>query len=451
MNIPRLTFAGSGSGVGKTTIVTGIMYALSKNGYDVQPFKVGPDYIDCGYHTQATKNPSRNIDSYLMDEETIKEIFTRNLKDISIIEGVRGLYEGISIENEIGSTAHISKILNSPVILIVNARSITKSAAAMVIGFKNLDPNIEIKGVIVNNISNDLHKKKVVSAIESLAKEEVLGAIPKDDRMKIGQRHLGLRLPHEDTDLIGTLEDLRAVVEENVNLDRIVEIASSAKNIPKTKEGLFKKKSEKKVKIGIAYDNAFNFYYADSLDLLRLYGCEIKYFSPINDKKLPDDIDGLYLGGGYPEVFAEDLSKNRTIMKEINQKASEGMPVYAECGGLVYLSKNFGDYKMVGFFPCSVKMTKRHVRLTMCKIIKKTIIGDEGVKLRGHEFHYTTLDDIPKDLCFGYKMLRGDGIDGKHDGIIQNNTLASYNHLHFASDTDVVKSLVDSFNMYRRS
>ena len=450
MNIPRLIFSGSGSAVGKTAISTGIMYALSKKGYDVQPFKVGPDYIDCGYHEKATKNPSRTLDSFLMGKDTIAEIFTRNTKDISLIEGVRGLYEGISIEDEIGSTAHISKILHTPVILIVNVRSITKSAAAIVTGFKSFDPDVKIRGVILNNISGSSHRQKVVRAVEDLSDTEVLGAIPKDDRMKIEQRHLGLHLPHENQDLDATLDGIRAVIEENVNLDRIVEIANSSWDFPKTKERLYKKRGENKAKIGIAYDKAFNFYYADSLDLLRLHGCELHFFSPLNDKELPDDIDGLYIGGGYPEVFAEELSNNHGIMKQINRAANDDMPIYAECGGLIYLSKKFEGNKMVGFLPCSAKMSKRHLRFTICKTIRRTMVGKRGTTLKGHEFHYTELEDIPGDTCFSYEMIRGDGIDGKYDGIIQNSTLSSYNHLHFATDLDVVESLVNSYERYRK-
>ncbi|MDY6965534.1 MAG: cobyrinate a,c-diamide synthase [Halobacteriota archaeon] len=449
MKIPRLILAGSGSAIGKTTISSGIMHALVKRGYDVQPFKVGPDYIDPGYHTSATGNFSRNLDSFLMDEDTIAEIFTRNVRDISIIEGVRGLYEGISVEDEIGSTAHISKILRSPVILIVNVKSITKSAAAIVLGFKELDPEINIAGVIVNNVRNRSHKDKVTSAIENLG-VEVLGAIPVDERMKISHRHLGLYLPHEDENLSDTLKNLRDVVEENVDLDRMIEIADSAEDLPQVEENIFKKRNEDRLNVAIAYDKAFNFYYSDSLDLLRLHGCNLKFFSPLQDKSLPEDIDGLYLGGGYPEVFAEELSNNKSIMREIYKLAGDGMPVYAECGGLVYLSKSFKDSQLVGFLPCAIKMAGRHISFTICRTVRASIVGDKNRTLKGHEFHYTTLEEIPDDMSFGYEMLRGDGIDTKRDGIIQNNTFASYTHLHFASNGRVVESLVKSFEEYGR-
>jgi len=450
MKIPRFILAGSGSAVGKTTISTGIMYAMTKRGYNVQPYKVGPDYIDTGYHSRATKNPSRNLDSFLMDEETIMEIFSRNTSDISIIEGVRGLYEGISVEDELGSTGHIAKILNSPVILLVNAKSITKSAAAIVLGFKNFDPDINICGVILNNIRNESHKDKATRAVEALG-VEVLGAVPVDDRMEISHRHLGLFLPHEDQDMSGTLEGLSDVVEENLDLDRMIELANSAQALPDIKSRLFIMKNEERVNVGIAYDKAFNFYYADSFDLMRLNGCNLKFFSPLNDKKLPDDLDGLYLGGGYPEVFSEELSKNRTMMEQISSKAGDEIPIYAECGGLVYLAKNFEGSKMVGFLPISVKMTKRHISFTINRTVGNTILGDGDRTLKGHEFHYTTLEDIPGDLRFGYEVIRGEGIDGKHDGIVQNSTFASYNHLHFASDITVVEGLVESFRRYAKS
>ncbi|MDY6959547.1 MAG: cobyrinate a,c-diamide synthase, partial [Halobacteriota archaeon] len=381
MNIPRILLAGSGSAVGKTTISTGIMYAMTKRGYNVQPFKVGPDYIDTGYHSSATDTASRNLDSFLMDEETILEVFSRNASDISVIEGVRGLYEGISVEDEVGSTGHIAKILKTPVILLINAKSITKSAAAIVLGFKNLDPDINICGVILNNIRNESHEDKATRAVEALG-VEVLGAVPSDDRMKISHRHLGLFLPHEDPDMPGTLEGLGDVVEENIDLDRLIEIAYSAEVLAEVEENIFKKKNKEGLNVGIAYDKAFNFYYEDSLDLMRLHGCNLKFFSPLSDKRLPEDLDGLYLGGGYPEVFSGELAKNRGIMEEINKKAGDEMPIYAECGGLVYLSKNFQDDKMVGFLPVSIKMTKRHISFTINKTVRDTIIGEGGRTLK---------------------------------------------------------------------
>jgi cobyrinic acid a,c-diamide synthase len=451
MHIPRLVISGNGSDVGKTTVSIGIMYALTKMGYEVQPFKVGPDYIDPGYHTRATGNASRNIDSFLMKEGTIMEIFTRNSKDICIVEGVRGLYEGISVYNERGSTAHIAKILRSPVIMIIDGRSITRSAAAIVSGFKGFDPLVDVRGVIVNNVSGESHRRKVSTAIEKYAKTEVLGTIPREEGIHMERRHLGLIPSMECKPFEETLEEIRGVMERYVNLERVVEIADSAPDLRIAEEKIFKRRNEERERVGIAYDDAFNFYYSDSFDLMELNGCDLVFFSPMHDEDVPDDIHGLYMGGGYPEVFSKELKENWKMRRGIKELAEDDMPIYAECGGLIYLSKsirNDQEEEMVGFLPCKAEMSDRHVSFTINKIARDTIIGDTGLLLKGHEFHYTKIYDIPHDISFGYEMLRGKGIDGIHDGIVQNSTFSAYTHLHFASNPRVVENLVGRFEKY---
>ncbi|MHC1582126.1 MAG: Ni-sirohydrochlorin a,c-diamide synthase [Candidatus Syntropharchaeia archaeon] len=449
MNFPRVVIAGTGSGVGKTIISLGIMHLIKKRGYRVSPFKVGPDYIDPGHHRSVTSVPSRNLDSFLMDENTIIEIFSRSAGDISIIEGVRGLFEGISVDSDAGSTAHIAKILKSPVILVLNVRSITKSAAAIVSGFRNFDRKVEIRGVILNNVSGEGHRSKVVRAIKKFSDIEVLGVIPRTDLMEMKNRHLGLIPAVEsapDPKRIGE------IVEKNVDLDRIIKIANSAEDLPPGEERIFKEeKKNERLKVGIAYDRAFNFYYEDSFDLLRLNGCDLLFFSPLNDKEPPEEIHGLYIGGGYPEVFAEELSKNRRMLREIKRLADDEIPIYAECGGLLYLSNSIEDERMVGFLPCRAEMSDRNVNFTINEIVRDTIIGKKGKILRGHEFHYSRIVEISRDVDFAYRMRRGKGIEKGYDGIVLKKTLASYTHLHFASDPEIVRNLVNSFEDYAKS
>ncbi|RLG35324.1 Ni-sirohydrochlorin a,c-diamide synthase [Methanosarcinales archaeon] len=451
MKFPRIIFAGSGSGVGKTTITTGVMSALTGRGFDVQGYKVGPDYIDPGYHRKATGHSSRNIDSVLMTPATIKEIFFRNStsKDLSIIEGVRGLFEGISIHQEEGSTAHIAKILKAPVILIVNAKSITKSAAAIVHGFKSFDREVMIKGVILNNIAGEEHRKKVVTAVEDLAGVSVIGAIPRSEEMEICDRHLGL-IPMVESGI--ELEEIRSVIETYVDLDRILEIAESAPEIETEAPVVFLRQEgigDGIFRVGVAYDDAFNFYYEDSLDLLRINGCEPVFFSPLSDKRLPQ-LDGLYIGGGYPEVFAKELSRNESMLKDLQRVLDDGIPTIAECGGLIYLGKKLAGSRGVGFLPIESGMNGRHVKFTVAETINDSVLFAKGKRVLGHEFHYTAVHDPPEDLRFAYRMLRGNGIDGKHDGIIQGGTLASYMHLHFASDPEPVVRFREAMERFRR-
>jgi cobyrinic acid a,c-diamide synthase len=452
MKVPRIIFAGSGSGVGKTTITTGVMSALTGRGLDVQGYKVGPDYIDPGYHRKATGHPSRNIDSFLMSPRTIREIFSRHStnRDISIIEGVRGLFEGIAVQHDAGSTSHIAKILKVPVILIVNARSITKSAAAIVNGFKSFDREVMIKGVILNNIAGDEHRRKVVSAIGDLSKVEVLGTIVRDEKMVMHDRHLGL-IPILESKV--ELDGIRSVIEASVNLERIVEIAERAPDIAFEDPDVFLRQTSVDdagvFRVGVAYDDAFNFYYEDSLDLLRINGCEVVFFSPLNDTELPA-LDGLYIGGGYPEVFARKLSENCGILKDLKKVLDDGIPALAECGGLIYLCEKLSGSRGVGFLPFEANMNGRHVKFTIAETINDSILFERGNRVLGHEFHYTAVQDLPQDLRFAYRMLRGYGIDGAHDGIIQGNTLASYMHLHFASNPELVLRFRKKMEKFRK-
>ena len=296
----RVILAGTGSAVGKTTIATGIMKALSEK-FNVQPFKVGPDYIDPSYHTLATGNTSRNLDSFFMKEGQVRDSFLKGMegKDIAVIEGVRGLYEGIDSINDIGSTASVAKSLKAPVILIINSRSLVKSAAALVLGFKSLDPEINIAGVILNKVKNKAHYEKTKRSIEEITKTEVIGGIIRDDSISIEQRHLGLVPARERETSIKFIDIWSKTIKESTDLDPLVEIPKTAPKITPERTPIWNKLNKQPVKIAVAYDEVFNFYYKENIEALEANNAKIHYFSPLSDERLPD-ADGIYIGGGYP-------------------------------------------------------------------------------------------------------------------------------------------------------
>lgn len=432
----RIVLAGTGSAVGKTTISTGIMKALSEE-YRVQPFKVGPDYIDPSYHTLATGNSSRNLDSFFMSEGQIRTSFERGLKtanaDFGIIEGVRGLYEGISPTGDVGNTASIAKALDSPVILILNSRSLVKSAAAVVIGFKTLDPTIKIEGVILNQVKNKRHYLKTKEAVETLAKVDVIGGIQRDDEIKVEQRHLGLVPAVERENLLNYIEKWGEIVKENIDLDALISIMKNAEKFPEGREDTWHEENSQKVKIGVAMDEVFNFYYTENLESLKANNAEIVHFSPLHDEEIPD-VDGIYFGGGYPEIFANELEQNESMRKSVLKFHNDGNPIYAECGGLMYLTNSINGKEMCKIFNYDSVMTKKVQGLSyvISEARKDNIITKKGDIFRGHEFHYSKVLVNGKPE-YAFNILRGKGIDGALDGLMSKNTVASYIHTHTAA------------------
>ncbi|MBI5679439.1 MAG: Ni-sirohydrochlorin a,c-diamide synthase [Methanobacterium sp.] len=433
----RIVLAGTGSAVGKTTISTGIMKALSEE-HQIQPFKAGPDYIDTSYHTLATENNSRNLDSFFMSDEQIRTSFERGLKtskaDFGIIEGVRGLYEGISPIEDVGNTASIAKAIDAPVILIINARSLVKSAAAIVIGFKTLDPTIKIEGVILNQVKNKKHYLKTKEAVETLAKTDVIGGIQRDDAIKVEQRHLGLVPAVERENLLNYIEKWGEVVRENIDLDAFMEIMKNAGKLPEGREDTWHQENHKKVKIGVAMDEVFNFYYTENLEALKANNAEIIPFSPLHDEEVPD-VDGIYFGGGYPEIFAKELESNESMRKSVLKFHKDENPVYGECGGLMYLTNAINGKKMCGIFNYESTMTKKVQGLSyvIAEAQKDNVITQKGDIFRGHEFHYSKVLLNGQKPEFAFNILRGKGIEGAQDGLMKNNTLASYMHTHTAA------------------
>ena len=439
----RIILAGTGSAVGKTTIATGIMKALSEK-YNVQPFKAGPDYIDPSYHTLATGNTSRNLDSFFMKEGQIRDSYLKGTKgkDIAVIEGVRGLYEGIDSINDIGSTASIAKALKAPVILIINSRSLVKSAAALVLGFKALDPEINIAGVILNKIKNQAHYEKTKRSIEEITKTEVIGGIVRDDNISIEQRHLGLVPARERETSIKFINIWSETIKESIDLDRLVEIAKSAPKLTSKTIPIWNRLNKEPVKIGVAYDEVFNFYYKENIEALEANNAKIEYFSPLNDESLPD-VDGLYIGGGYPELFSKELSANLQMLKDIKQFHNESRPIFAECGGLMYLMNSIHDDKVVDIYPYQAVLTDRvqALKYTIAEVQEDNIISKKGETFHGHEFHYSKVivNDLKNPLAF--RITRGKGSYELQDGFMEKNTLASYVHTHVAAMPDFAGNL----------
>jgi cobyrinic acid a,c-diamide synthase len=438
----RVVIAGTSSMVGKTTISTGIMKALSKK-YNVQPYKVGPDYIDPTYHTIATNNKSRNLDSFFMNEEQIRILFKKHSKDkdISVIEGVRGLYEGISPYNDIGSTASVAKALNAPVILLMNARSLTRSAAAIIRGFKAFDSQVNIKGVIFNMVRGEKHIKKLKEAVKHYIPDiEIIGAIPRDEALNVPQRHLGLiPTPENKKSLEEKINLWGEIVEKYLDLDKLVEISDV--DDFEVNGGELWEIDKNKCKIGVAYDEVFNFYYWDNFDALKENGAKIEFFSPLNDDNIPN-CDIIYIGGGYPEEFAEKLRNNKEMLEAIRNFDGK---IYGECGGLMYLTNSINGIKMLGLLDCDAVMTKNVQGLSYVKgeFVEDCVIGKKGLKFRAHEFHYSKLINI-KEKIFAYKINRGRGIINSMDGIKKGNVLGGYAHQHCVANPYFASTMVNS-------
>ena len=434
----RVVLTGTGSGVGKTTIATGIMKALSDE-HKIQPFKVGPDYIDPSYHNCATGVSSRNLDSFFMSDGQIRQSFkngmTSSHADYGIIEGVRGLYEGISPTNDIGSTSSIAKALNSPVILIINSRSLVRSAAAMTLGFKALDSRIDIEGVILNNVKSQKHYLKTKEAVEKLANTRVLGGIERNNSISMEQRHLGLIPAVEQERISGLVEKWGELIRENIDLDALMEIMDNSNPIINEYEPIWSpNKTKHKTRMAVPFDEAFNFYYKENLEALEYNNAKIEYFSPIHDEQLPS-VDALYICGGYPEIFKKELSKNTTMLESIKEFSQDNHPIYAECGGLMYLCKTIDSLPMVDVFPYHSMLTKRVQGLsyTIAHVQRDNPILKKNTTYHGHEFHYSKVEYTGSNSNdFAFSMRRGVGITGKYDGLLKNNTLASYIHTHTA-------------------
>lgn len=455
MNIPRITIAATNSGCGKTTVSMGIMAALKKRGLKVQPFKVGPDYIDPMYHTFITGNYSRNLDSWMLKEDTVSYLFTKNAKDsdIAVIEGVMGLYDGFGGSSIEGSTAHVSHIIYSPIILVLNAEGMSLSAAAMVKGFCDFHKGVNIRGVILNQINSVSYYNLLKEIIEENTGVKVIGYLPKIRECSLPGRHLGLVPDGEIKGLKVKLDLLADNIEKSIDLDLLLEIAKEAEDIEMVESGQVTPEAGHCIRIGVARDSAFNFYYQDNLELLQMMGANIVYFSPLNDSGLPDDLQGLYIGGGFPEVFATELQNNISMRRDIKEKIFSGLPVYAECGGLMYLSESIRDmqgnaFDMVGAIPGKCEMTSCLQRFgyVEVEVTEDNVLAEKGYRIRGHEFHYSVInveENIQQCLRV-IKTKKGRETKSWSCGFKTHNVLAGYPHIHFWSNKKFAECFLNS-------
>ena len=458
MKFPRIVLAGTQSGVGKTTLSIGIMAALKKRGFSLQPYKVGPDYIDPSFHSFVTGNKSRNLDSWMLPEKEIQYLFGKNAmdKDLAIIEGVMGLYDGHGSQGHQGSTAHVSKILRSPVILIINGSGMAASAAAQVLGYKLYDREVDIQGVIINQVSGEKHYQILKDAIERDVRIPCIGYMVKNSKVELKSRHLGLIPTVELDGLQSKIDQVAEMVEKTIDLDAIVEIASKAEKIHY--EGTHNLFRGSPVNLGVAMDEAFHFYYEDNLELLRELGANLIFFSPLRDAKLPENLQGLYIGGGFPEVFGEQLQGNKGMRESIHQAVREGLPTYAECGGLMYLTKAIFDlkgqrYEMVGVLETEAKMTEKLQRFGYIDIHieKGTILSSQPYQTKAHEFHRSRVEEN-SGLVYAYRVEKhrnGELQDAWKCGLVKENVLAGYGHIHFYSNQSLAKDFVESCRQFK--
>lgn len=454
--------AGTHSGVGKTTVTLSILEALTRRGMTVQAFKVGPDYLDPTFHRVATGRPSRNLDGWMMGCPEVLKSFARAScdADLSVIEGVMGLFDGLRGRSEEGSSAQIAKGLSMPVVLVIDAGGLARTAAALVRGCQALDPELKIGGVLFNRIGSKNHLDILREAVESTCDVPVLGGFPKEEGIALPERHLGL--VHAGESFTSSIRGrLAEMAETFLNLDEIVKIEYSMDTTPFL--SVPEEKKPVRCRIGVAMDAAFQFYYQDNLDFLEEAGAELVYFSPLNEMDIPAGLDGLYFGGGYPEVHAEGLSKNESMIASIQKFAAQGGSIYAECGGLMYLANCIdtiegNSFPMVGLLPGRIRMGKKLKALGYreVEVQEECLLLRKGEKARGHEFHYSEWMESPSlgsaaGLERPYRLFRGGELsEWREEGFSHGHLLASYVHLHFASNPNIPTRWVSLCEAFRR-
>jgi len=443
-----LVVAGTASGVGKTTVALALLAAFHRRGLSVQPFKCGPDFIDGGHHRRASGRASRNLDGWMLSHDSNQAVFIHGSQgaDLCVVEGVMGLFDGVDGRSEAGSTAEIAKWLDLPVILVVDASSIARSVGAVVHGFSTFDPALRVAGVIFNRVGGANHYRLLQDAVTSGTRVRPMGYLPRKAGVEIPERYLGLFTANEERIPDSVFALLAELAEQTIDLDGVWESASAT--IPTS--GKVGEGSQRGVRIAVARDKAFSFYYEDNLDTLRNAGAEIVEFSPLKDTALPPHTDGLYFGGGYPELFATELAANQSLICDVRKMADQGLPIYAECGGLMYLGREIvantgSSIPMAGVLPLTVIMTAKLVDFgyTEVSFTSHCMLGSAGTKARGHSFHYSRLGDVgPMERVYRTKNSMTQREES--EGFRLNNVLASYIHLHFLSNP----ALADAFVRY---
>lgn len=451
MNKPRIIISGVSGKIGKTLVTSAIINLLREHGYKVQPFKIGPDFIDPSYHNIFSSMSSRNLDSIMFNKETIITSFCKAVEDadICVIEGVFGLYDSLDGVSERGSTAELSKILRAPVVLIVDAERINRGLLAIIKGFLEFDREVRIEGIILNNIAHEKQREKIIYALRENFKElEIVGVIYRDSLIeeKMKYRHLGLIPASERTSEIEELKQIIRKVSSQIDVDNLVKLASNVEEICPPESGETHPIARSSIKIGIIRDSIFSFYYPENVEFLEALAGKIYYIDSINDSSLPE-VDLLYIGGGFPEVYAEMLEKNKPLKNDIKKKYEGGLKIYAECGGLIYLSssvKTFSgeEYEMIGLIDGQIEMSRRPVGhgYVYLSTIRDNPLTDLNQRLIGHEFHYSRLN-LKEKVDFAFRVERGYGVDGLHDGVMKEDLLAMYTHLHFLHNPEIFRKL----------
>jgi len=440
MSIPRIVIAGTHSGCGKTTVASGLMGALSARGLKVQPFKVGPDFIDPTYHSAICGRPSRNLDPFMMGDDGVIDTFVKACDDadIAVIEGVMGMYDGLE-GTDTSSTASVARLLSAPVILVVDVGGMSRSANALIKGYREFDTSVEIAGVIFNRVGSPNHRRMIEDSLQVIS----AGWIPRNESLKVKSRHLGLQMADEVNDI----KRFGGIIEEYTDIDMILETARNAAPTQNALRSGHTDGGAPEVTIGVARDPAFCFYYQDNLDALSAKS-RLVFFSPMDDV-LPQ-VDGIYFGGGYPELYARELERS-TCRGEVKKAIDGGMPVYGECGGLMYLCEDISTdkkYRMVGVLPAGSEMT---AKIQALGYIKGETVGEgifgHGMAVNGHEFHYSRLK-CNQDARFSLKLSRGKGILNGYDGLCEHQATGAYTHSYFSAR--FVESFVGSAKAYKK-
>lgn len=439
----RLVIAATGSGAGKTTVTLGLMAALKQKGYVVQGFKCGPDYIDPTYHAAVTGRPSRNLDSWMMGEEAVRTVLAKGCEgaDMAVIEGVMGLFDGKQPLSDEGSTASIAALTQSPVLLVVDCSGMACSAAAVVRGFQSFHPGVHIAGVFANRVGGEGHFRLIKAAVEQMCGLPVVGFLPKDGALSLPERHLGLVPSVERGELDTFFAELGRKIAAATDWETLLAIAEAPALEPPAP--LLRPSRLYRVRVAVAKDAAFHFYYPENLEMLSACGAELVYFSPLAGEPLPDGVDGLYIGGGFPEEFAAELARRAEVKRSIRAAIERGLPTLAECGGFMFLTERLvtadgAEYEMAGVIPGRVVMGRNLAALGYREVRgrKGNFLLPEGETARGHEFHYSVYEP-GGEIPFAYETSGRSG--AKPDGYLAHRLVAGYVHFHFASAPRMVE------------
>ncbi len=458
---PRIVIGGLSGDSGKTVISCGIIASLREKGMNVTAFKKGPDYIDAAWLSLVSGKPARNLDTYLMGFPKVMDSFLKNASggDISLVEGNRGLFDGV---DSLGthSTAELAKLLKAPVIIVQNLTKVTRTAAATILGCTKLDPDLNIEGVILNQVAGERHLKVAKEAIEDATGIPVLGSIPKlKNDYVLPSRHLGLITPEEYDVNSDFISDLSRIINDNVDIKRLIKIANNSPSLKQEENKISNRtfrSEEEQVRVGYFKDQSFTFYYPENLEQLREAGAELVAVSALRNRDL-DDLDAVYIGGGFPETNLTRLELNKGMMKSLKEKVEDGLPIYAECGGLMYLAKDVEwkekKYSLADIFPINIKMHEK----PQGHGYYRAIVDSEnpffrvGTQLNGHEFHYSAIDSFDKKIDSSLSVIRGNGCFNKRDGLVYKNVFASYLHLHALSSPEWVQGMITCAKKFKES